>query len=980
MSTSYLSRWDAINFSQTIERLTTGFVGREWLFANLDDWLNNNQGEQFYILTGEPGVGKSAISAMLTKRWMNEQKPEEGKLAAYHFCRAGDVETVRPGRALRSIATQLGQTLPHYGKALKAVLDQVHLQIDVSINIDRLSNSQVTGIYIENLKELDPKEEFRLLIQAPLAKLVDIYKDLKIMPPAQKVFLIDSLDEAATTTGQENMMTLLGALYQARASLPPWVKFLCTTRPRQDVLQRFVPLQPEKIEELGGENLDDIQRYVQGRIDDELRGEPSPARINHTLVANQKPLQQRLDEAETTAEVLVAEVKELSRGNFLYTELLLNSIASGEQSIKNLASLPKNINDIYHRILRYRCSFRSWLKRYQPILGTLCVVQEPISQELLGKFLGIDAAKLGENLDIFRQFLDESKDEQGQTLYGIFHQSLRDYLLDRKHNYDFWCDGKEQHGGIIDFFDRQSEGWTELEAIDPYGLRHLAQHLVKGDRVDKLHELLSLNKGDKNAWFKLKDDEGDISGFLADVSLAWAQADELYDSDSSKSIGLQCRYALMKASINSLARIPKELMLALVKHSYWKPSKAYAYICQISDIKFDYLQAFADQLPDSEPIKQQLWKTALQLAKSTKSNYDRADALIVLADKLPGILPEVLETLKVIDFAKVTTLVDKLPDALLEILEFAKTSQNDSTFCYTLIAIADKLATNVPSKALELSRSIKDKKSRIELLIALANKIPEAIYEALETVQTMEYDSERAQALIVLTNKLPLNLIPKAFEITKSIQNDCSYYPEVLIALVGRLTIDLLPDAILLAKTIKNYYSRAKVLTVLADRMPEVIPDALEAIREICLEQNNSNSVFDFSYYSVVEMLIALADEITLGFLPKTLEIVQLIKDNSNQAKVLTALAGTTHGITPKALEAIQLIQHEYIGIDIFITLVDKLTLEFLPKALEIAKNFPGDGHCQALMALADKLPEALSKVLEAAQSIQDNNYRAQML
>ena len=239
MVSSFLDRFAPIDFTRYIDRLTDRFTGREWLFEQIDQWLQQQGKEQFYLLTGEPGVGKSAIVAQLIKRWQAQPKnAEQDKLAAYHFCRAGDVETVRPGRVLRSIAAQLGKTLPHYGKALNKVLEQVHLNIDVNININNLTNSQVTGIYIENLKDLDPREELRLLIQAPMAELLAIYAEERTELPALKVFLIDSLDEAVTTTGRDNVATLLAALSQTN-DLPPWIRFILTARPNSSVLQDF---------------------------------------------------------------------------------------------------------------------------------------------------------------------------------------------------------------------------------------------------------------------------------------------------------------------------------------------------------------------------------------------------------------------------------------------------------------------------------------------------------------------------------------------------------------------------------------------------------------------------------------------------------------------------------------------------------------------------------------------------------------------
>ncbi|MBW4499642.1 MAG: hypothetical protein KME57_08750 [Scytonema hyalinum WJT4-NPBG1] len=86
----------AIAFDRDIERLTESFTDREWVFEEIDRWLQQDN-ERFFILTGEPGVGKSAIAARLTQI--------RNDVAAYHFCRAGDVETVRPGRILRSPST-----------------------------------------------------------------------------------------------------------------------------------------------------------------------------------------------------------------------------------------------------------------------------------------------------------------------------------------------------------------------------------------------------------------------------------------------------------------------------------------------------------------------------------------------------------------------------------------------------------------------------------------------------------------------------------------------------------------------------------------------------------------------------------------------------------------------------------------------------------------------------------------------------------
>ena len=56
-----------INFSVYIADRTRDFTGREWVFAEIDAWLADPDAPRFFIITGEPGIGKSAISAWLTQ-------------------------------------------------------------------------------------------------------------------------------------------------------------------------------------------------------------------------------------------------------------------------------------------------------------------------------------------------------------------------------------------------------------------------------------------------------------------------------------------------------------------------------------------------------------------------------------------------------------------------------------------------------------------------------------------------------------------------------------------------------------------------------------------------------------------------------------------------------------------------------------------------------------------------------------------------
>jgi Cdc6-like AAA superfamily ATPase len=1043
MVTSFLNRFAPIDFTRYIDRLTDRFTGREWLFENhIEPWLENGSNEQFYLLTGEPGVGKSAIVAELIKRWQTQPgKEEQGKLAAYHFCRAGDVETVRPGRVLRSIAAQLGKTLPHYGKALNKVLEQVHLNIDVKINIDTLSNSQVTGIYIENLKDLDPREELRLLIQAPLAELPEIYQDLPEeelakLPalPTLKVFLIDSLDEAVTTTGRDNVATLLAALSQAN-DLPPWIRFILTARPGilkaspgSDTALQFQSLKHYELEKLLAENLTDIEQYV-------------TRRVRETLDQPEAKFQARLEQAQLSAEALVQEVRDLSKGNFLYTRLVMDGIGTGELSLKNLSALPKNLYEVYQRFLRHRCSVRKWINLYQPLLGTLTVTQEAISSAQLAKFAKVASdqvegvTQVESAIAILQQFLDEVENDEGQKIYTIFHQSLREYLLDRKHNHDFWCDAKEQHDGIIDCFEKESEGWEDLRAIDLYGLRHLAQHLVKGDRVEELHQLLNREKDGRNAWFDAKDWSEDIAGFITDVKIAWDHADEKFEEISSGMIERQCLYGLMIASVNSLAdKIPTELLIALLNKQIWTAQKVFGYIRQIPNPqqRIKTTIALVQHLPHTvqKPALQEAIQTALTISGGSKedaafdlfgeseseddSNDDqlRADALSNIAEVLPAdLLLQALQATLGIQRPEYRSSIISLlvkrnpsPEILPQLLQAAMDIVDEYERADALVDLACHLPEVLP-QALEATLKIDIERNPNEALLKLVNQFPDIFPRALQSALIF-FTTHSASKLIDLAKSVPETYLAEAVEASQDIEHEFAR-AQFLKSLIEKLPEALLSSFIQFAKTIQNRFYCIQILSELADKFPE---PTLKVLLQNPSWWGSCGSVLDILVEKLPVELLSEITQIALEItnesqriknlasltekIPEKLpsSISRLVYDfqaacvQSQLNKLNTLVEEFSESSANQLLQAALEEEHVYLQAEKICSLVQRMPKIMFPKVLDELQNLQdeawyGDYRAKVLEALVEKLPEnLLNKTLEIAQTIQSIHRRLNVL
>src|SRR5262245_23134858 len=105
----------ALRIPQHAEERAQHFVGRHWALDAISAWLENGS-ERYFMITGEPGSGKTALAAWLTGAGpMPTDAKAAAKLAriraswhAAHFCVArGQLGTVNPSRFAGSLAEQL---------------------------------------------------------------------------------------------------------------------------------------------------------------------------------------------------------------------------------------------------------------------------------------------------------------------------------------------------------------------------------------------------------------------------------------------------------------------------------------------------------------------------------------------------------------------------------------------------------------------------------------------------------------------------------------------------------------------------------------------------------------------------------------------------------------------------------------------------------------------------------------------------------
>jgi len=188
---------------------TEGFVGRKWLFDAISQFMREKP-RGYFILRGDPGIGKSAFLAQMVRR--------EGYI--HHFnVRADGVRS--PAKFLTNVCSQLIAT---YG------LGQASLPPDATRD----------ATFLNSL----------------LGKVSD-----RLDPGEKAVILVDALDESETSTLTQGANPLYLPI-----TLPPGVFCVATTRREALGLRIDCEQQTLDIEQDSEGNVADVREFVESKL------------------------------------------------------------------------------------------------------------------------------------------------------------------------------------------------------------------------------------------------------------------------------------------------------------------------------------------------------------------------------------------------------------------------------------------------------------------------------------------------------------------------------------------------------------------------------------------------------------------------------------------------------------------------------------------------------------------------------------------
>jgi len=422
------------------------FTGRQWAFERLNAWLETRNSHTF-LITGEPGCGKSTIAARLVQFSAGETSMvmlphlAENCLTYAHFCQARFDSTLDPLRFVEALSRQLAYRYQPFAFALTQMYDQ-----DITINATSIvgiaeSGSEVTGVVIKELHigNLSARVAFDRLVRKPLEQLCTATFQETLL------ILVDALDEALTYPGDENIVMLL----EHTTDLPHQVHFLFTSRPDPRVSHLIGDSSLDLIND-APDDMDDVRAYASKRL--------------HSLT-------------EPRRSELANRVAEAGNGNFLYARYVVNDLLSKTDLFTDLSGLvlPKDLKDIYRQFLKRELgqNLEQWEERYRLLFGVIATAR---GQGLTRRQLaGMTKARMSKVDSILRACAQYLTGSLPHGPFRIYHQSFRDFLMEDE---EYQVYPGEANQTIADFFLKEYTGnWSNCK--ENYALQYLPTHLIE---------------------------------------------------------------------------------------------------------------------------------------------------------------------------------------------------------------------------------------------------------------------------------------------------------------------------------------------------------------------------------------------------------------------------------------------------------------------------------------------------------------------
>ena len=427
------------NFTSYLSNARERFTGRLWLYNELETNLMKQDTDRGVLVIGEPGAGKSALTAQLICSRSSNPFIHK-RIIGYHLCKHADKATQDPGRFVRNLVDLMARRVPEYGMLV--------------------SNSSFILSVLERSCLGDPFECFEQAVMAPLLQLKG--------EPQIYFIVIDALDECSSESGG---ISVVQFIIETSSKLPKWIRLVMTSRNDSNVLKHFSHFPKVYLSSKDARNLQDIEVFITAKLFEDA-----------SILERLKAMLGSSSGEEIS--FLTSRLLSQSQGNFLYVKEMFHFWK--EDRNNDFGHIPKTIGGIYERYLKRIYGSREKFKPALAILEIMVAAFEPMPVDDLYRVL-----RTQENIDYEYEFVYALKDLSHFIRYGadntitIFHLSFTEWLTSNENlGNPFYVSLKRGHRRLAEYY-LSVVKTTQNSAMDIY---RLAQHVTFGEGDDNFLE------------------------------------------------------------------------------------------------------------------------------------------------------------------------------------------------------------------------------------------------------------------------------------------------------------------------------------------------------------------------------------------------------------------------------------------------------------------------------------------------------------
>ena len=418
------------------------FIGRRWLYQEIESAFHPpRQGVSGVLIIGDPGAGKSALTAQLICSRTSSRTIHDHVLG-YHLCKHSDGNTQNGGKFVRNLADMVARRLPEYGYI---VANNSYIQR--SLNTDCVALD-------------DPVGCFEQAILTPL-------RLLKKEPKENWYIVIDALDECLSQSKTSHSIVYL--LNKKLPRFPSWLKLVMTSRNQSFALMNSNSIIKLAIDPGDSRNTDDIELFLSTKF---YQDSPLIHQIKFWFGDNT---------IKNTAR-LIAALLNKSQGNFLFVKEMLHHWETFRAQKSNPYALPETLGEIYHSYFERHYSRPEQFKPIRRVLELLVVSFQPLSEKEIFNILRMKEVDLEEEYE----FKDRMK-ELGHFLryrenntVTLYHLSLTEWLTSESNRKSpYYVSKKKGHEKFCDYyFSLITANGSKPSSRE--NILNLAQHIALG--------------------------------------------------------------------------------------------------------------------------------------------------------------------------------------------------------------------------------------------------------------------------------------------------------------------------------------------------------------------------------------------------------------------------------------------------------------------------------------------------------------------